>query len=53
MSDFKNIASYIKDNASPGDIVITMGAGDIYKVGDILLKENLVNKVCGLRNYRL
>ncbi|HHV97118.1 MAG TPA: UDP-N-acetylmuramate--L-alanine ligase [Clostridiaceae bacterium] len=44
MSDFQSIANYIKDNVSTGDVVITMGAGDVYKVGDILLKENLANK---------
>ena len=27
------------DNAQPGDMVITMGAGDIYKVGEMLLEK--------------
>jgi len=40
MNDFNDIASYLRDNAAPGDIVITMGAGDIYKVGDEMLKGN-------------
>lgn len=35
---FEDIACYVKENASPGDIVITMGAGDIYQAGEILLK---------------
>ena len=34
---FGNIADYIRENASPGDTVITMGAGDVFKVGDMLL----------------
>jgi len=44
MSDFHSIASYIKDNVSPGDVVITMGAGDVYKVGNILLNGNLASE---------
>ncbi len=37
ISDFNEIAKYIKDNIEPGDVVLTMGAGDVYKVGEILL----------------
>ncbi|MEA4920705.1 MAG: UDP-N-acetylmuramate--L-alanine ligase [Clostridiaceae bacterium] len=32
----ENAAHYIKENAQPGDLIFTMGAGDIYKVYDIL-----------------
>lgn len=39
ISDFDKIALYIKRNAKAGDMVITMGAGDIYKVGEMLLEE--------------
>jgi UDP-N-acetylmuramate--alanine ligase len=39
MPSFDEIASYIKSNASPGDVVITMGAGDVYKIGEMLLEE--------------
>lgn len=39
ISSFDEIADYIRGNASPGDVVITMGAGDIYIVGDMLLKK--------------
>lgn len=35
--DFNKIAEYLKDNTSPGDLILTMGAGDIYKVGEIVL----------------
>ena len=35
---FQAIADYILENANPGDIVITMGAGEAVKVADILLK---------------
>ena len=34
---FEKIAEYIKANAKTGDMVITMGAGDIYKVKDLLV----------------
>ena len=34
---FEKIAEYIKANAGQGDMVITMGAGDIYKVKDLLV----------------
>ena len=33
----EDIAAAIKDQLSPGDLVITMGAGDIYKTGEELL----------------
>ncbi|MBM7582610.1 UDP-N-acetylmuramate--alanine ligase [Caldicoprobacter guelmensis] len=37
MQSFDEIANYLKENASPGDIVITMGAGDVYRIGDMLV----------------
>lgn len=37
---FEEAADFIKAQAKRGDIVITMGAGDVYKVGDILLSHN-------------
>lgn len=40
---FEEIASYLAENAREGDLVLTMGAGDVYKVGDLLL-EKLRNK---------
>ncbi len=36
---FEEIEDYIAKNAKDGDIVITMGAGDIYKVGEDLVKR--------------
>ena len=39
MENFEKIAQYVKENAQPGDMVITMGAGDIYKVGEMILEE--------------
>jgi len=37
---FEEAADFIKTYATRGDIVITMGAGDVYKVGDMLLSDN-------------
>ncbi len=39
IEDFDEIAEYIKENAETGDMVITMGAGDVYKVGEKILSE--------------
>ncbi len=35
---FENIVEYLDKNASSGDLIITMGAGDIYKVGELFLE---------------
>jgi UDP-N-acetylmuramate--alanine ligase len=39
ISRFDDIVNFLKENASPGDLVITMGAGDVYKVGDMFIKK--------------
>jgi len=41
LSSFDDAVEFLKKNARPGDIVLTMGAGDIYEVGDRLLKEDI------------
>ncbi|WP_303857382.1 UDP-N-acetylmuramate--L-alanine ligase [Aminicella lysinilytica] len=38
MKDFQGIADYVRNNATKGDLVITMGAGDIYKVGKMIME---------------
>ncbi|WP_420806809.1 UDP-N-acetylmuramate--L-alanine ligase [Abyssisolibacter fermentans] len=38
IQDFNDISSYILSNGSQNDIVITMGAGDIYEVGNKLIQ---------------
>jgi UDP-N-acetylmuramate--alanine ligase len=30
---------YLKENLKPGDVLLTLGAGDVWKVGELLLKE--------------
>ncbi len=37
MSSFDEIAEYIDKNAHPGELVMTMGAGDVHVVGEKLL----------------
>lgn len=34
---FEGVARYVADNAKPGDLVITLGCGDIYKAGKLLI----------------
>lgn len=36
---FKDIEDFLLQHVEEGDVLITMGAGDIYKVGDDLLKQ--------------
>lgn len=36
---FEEIAAYLAEHAVPGDLVLTMGAGDVYKVGNRLLEK--------------
>ncbi len=38
-SSFEEIADYLAEKAAPGDLVLTMGAGDVYKIGKQLLER--------------
>lgn len=40
LADFELMAKFTRDNAQSGDLVITMGAGDIYKVGEMILEPD-------------
>lgn len=42
VEDKNQLPSMLKEISEPGDIVITMGAGDIYKFGELFVK--LINK---------
>ena len=33
------VADYLRSIAQPGDLIITVGAGDIYKAGEMLLSD--------------
>lgn len=37
IENFDKTAEYIKENVSDGDIVLLMGAGDVNKIGDLIL----------------
>lgn len=39
LSDYSAIVDYVKKNAQPGDVILTIGAGPIYQVGEMLLTE--------------
>ena len=39
LENFEEMLDYIKENTKEGDIVLTIGAGDIYKVGEMLIKK--------------
>jgi len=34
IKDFKEIEEYLKDRLKPGDLFLTIGAGDVYKIGE-------------------
>lgn len=36
---FEGVVNYCKENVQPGDLVITLGCGDIYKAAKMMLKE--------------
>jgi UDP-N-acetylmuramate--alanine ligase len=38
--DFRKAAKYLAQNLEKGDIILTVGAGNIYRVGEMLLKED-------------
>ena len=39
ISKFEDIVEYLKENMGPNDLLITAGAGPVYQVGELLLKE--------------
>ena len=39
MSDFDEIADFLKKTAQKGDIIITMGAGDVVKIGEMIISD--------------
>lgn len=38
VGSFEKIADYIRENAVSGDMVLTMGAGDVYKIAPLIIK---------------
>jgi len=39
MDGMESIVTYLKDVLRPGDLLLTLGAGDVWKVGMAVLKE--------------
>lgn len=39
MESFEEISTYIYENMEPNDIVLTMGAGDVYRIGEMILQS--------------
>lgn len=46
LSSFDSVVDYLNGNAMEGDIVLTMGAGDIYKVGEMFLQLGEIAQNC-------
>ncbi|MBN2898920.1 MAG: UDP-N-acetylmuramate--L-alanine ligase [Clostridia bacterium] len=40
LATFEEIVAFLKDYTEPGDIIFTMGAGNIYQVGEIITESN-------------
>jgi UDP-N-acetylmuramate--alanine ligase len=36
---FDEVADYVYDNAKSGDLIITLGCGDVYKIAKILIQK--------------
>ena len=41
IQDFNKIVKYVKENAKPGDIVLTLGAGTVTNIGSILVDQEI------------
>ena len=39
VGDFEAIKDYVRKNCSEGDLLITMGAGDVYLIGEALIED--------------
>ena len=36
---FEEIADYVMEKAQPGDLILTLGGGDIYKCANLIVKR--------------
>lgn len=39
LHSFREIADHLKREANPGDTIITVGAGDVFRIGELLLEK--------------
>ena len=37
IAEFDRVVRYLAENAQPGDLIMTVGAGDVYKIGEALV----------------
>jgi len=49
LSGFKEIVNHLSDTVTPGDVVITLGAGNVWEIGEVLL-ERLGNQEPEIRD---
>ena len=40
IKEFEDIVDYVRENSCEGDLIITMGAGDVYKIGEMILEKD-------------
>ncbi len=40
LPSFDEITAYLREHTVPGDLVLTMGAGDVWQIGEAFLKED-------------
>ncbi|MHB8830322.1 MAG: UDP-N-acetylmuramate--L-alanine ligase [Syntrophales bacterium] len=48
ISDFDHIVDYLAETARPSDVILTQGAGNIWKIGDAFMKRLAEKKENGL-----
>lgn len=39
MHNFDDMVEFLRNNAKPGDLIMTIGAGDVYRVGEMFLNK--------------
>lgn len=45
IESFENIKEYLLSNVEEGDVIVTMGAGNIYKLGELILQDNKMKAI--------
>lgn len=43
LGEFDEVKDYLRKNVKPGDVIVTMGAGNVYEIGEDLLNEESEN----------
>lgn len=44
LSDFTQIVDYVSQRVGEGDLVITVGAGNVFQIGEMLLKQGTADE---------